>query len=244
MQVTFLGCGDAFGSGGRYQTCILLASPSQKVLLDCGCSALIAMRRYGVDPNEISAIFLTHLHGDHFGGVPFFLLDAQMISKRTAPLAIVGPPGTKERIISLMEVMFPGSSKVQRAFTWEIFDLEPGTLRDVAGAKLTTYPMVHPSGSPSTAVRINFDGRTVVYSGDTEWNDGLAAAARGSDLLISECYSYDTPVKFHLNHQILVERLPELGVKRVILTHMGREMLGRVDEAAWETAADGMMVEI
>ena len=243
MKVTFLGCGDAFGSGGRYQTCILLASP-QKVLLDCGCSALIVMRRFGVDPNEISAIFLTHLHGDHFGGVPFFLLDAQMISKRTAPLTIVGPPGTRERILSLMEVMFPGSSKVQRAFSWEIFDLEPGTLRDVAGAKLTTYPMVHPSGSPSTAVRINFDGRTVVYSGDTEWNDGLAAAARGSDLLISECYSYDTPVKFHLNHQILVERLPELGVKRVILTHMGVEMLGRVDEVAWETAADGMMVEI
>ena len=244
MQVTFLGCGDAFGSGGRYQTCILLASSSQKVLLDSGCSAMIAMRRFGVDPNEVSAIFLTHLHGDHFGGVPFFLLDAQMISKRTAPLTIVGPPGTRERILSLMEVMFPGSSKVQRAFPWEIIDLEPGTLRDVAGAKLTAYPMVHPSGSLSTAVRVAFSGRTVVYTGDTEWNDSLVAAARNADLLISECYSYDTAVKFHLNHQTLMARLPELGVKRVILTHMGREMLGRLAEAGWETADDGMMVEV
>ena len=244
MKVTFLGCGDAFGSGGRYQTCILLASPAEKVLLDCGCSSLIAMRRFGVDPNEISTIFLTHLHGDHFGGVPFFLLDAQMISKRRAPLTIVGPPGTRERILSLMEVMFPGSSKVQQAFPWEIIDLEPGTPRDFAGAKLTTYPMVHPSGSPSTAVRVAFSGRTVVYTGDTEWNDSLVAAARNADLLISECYSYDTAVKFHLNHQTLMARMPELGVKRVILTHMGREMLGRLAEAGWETADDGRVFEI
>ena len=110
MKVTFLGSGDAFGSGGRLQTCILVAASTGKFLIDCGASSMIAIRKFDVNPNEISQIVLTHLHGDHFCGLPFFLLDAQMISKRTEPLTIIGPLGTKARLLSAMDVMFPGSS--------------------------------------------------------------------------------------------------------------------------------------
>ena len=93
MHFTFLGSGDAFGSGGRFNTCFHVAATEGAFLIDCGASSMIAMRRFGADPNAIGTICLSHLHGDHFGGLPFFLLDARFISGRCAPLTIAGPQG-------------------------------------------------------------------------------------------------------------------------------------------------------
>jgi ribonuclease BN (tRNA processing enzyme) len=83
MRLRVLGCGDAFGSGGRFHTCFHV---SASVLLDCGASSLIAVRRFGVDPNSVQTVLISHLHGDHFGGLLFLLLDAQFVSKRKIPL--------------------------------------------------------------------------------------------------------------------------------------------------------------
>ena len=88
VKVRFLGSGDAFGSGGRLQACIHVEAGAMDFLLDCGASALCAMKRLGVPPSSVEAIILTHLHGDHFGGIPFFLLEAQLVSKREKPLVI------------------------------------------------------------------------------------------------------------------------------------------------------------
>ena len=107
MELLVLGCGDAFGSGGRFNTCFHVETPNTRFLIDCGASALIAMRRFEVDPNGIETVFLTHLHGDHFGGLPFLILDAQLVSRRTMPLTIVGPPGLRERLPALMEPCSP-----------------------------------------------------------------------------------------------------------------------------------------
>ena len=101
VQVRFLGSGDAFGSGGRFQTCLLLEGANDPLLIDCGASSLIAMKRAGVNPSEIGSIVLTHLHGDHFGGVPFLILDGQF-SRRERPLLIAGPPGVRARVEAAM----------------------------------------------------------------------------------------------------------------------------------------------
>ena len=61
-------------------------------------------------------MLVSHLHGDHFAGLPFFLLDAQLVSRRTAPLTLAGPPGFEERLMIVMEAMFAGSTKVERKF--------------------------------------------------------------------------------------------------------------------------------
>ena len=104
MKVRFLGTGDAFGSGGRFNTCFHVAHLGGAFLIDCGVSSMIAMRKFGVDPNGIQVIFITHLHGDHFGGLPFFILDGQLVSRRTQPLTIAGPPGLGDRLSAAMEV--------------------------------------------------------------------------------------------------------------------------------------------
>jgi ribonuclease BN (tRNA processing enzyme) len=208
---------------------------------------MISIRRFGVDPNRIEAIVISHLHGDHFGGLPFFILDAQLISKRTAPLFIAGPKGLSVRLDATMEALFPGSSKAERKFPIELIELLPGTPAKI-GTKdisVTGYEGVHPSGSPSLALRANCDGKILAYTGDTEWCDALITAGRGADLLIAEAYWYERRVRFHLDYATLREKLPLIAAKRVVLTHMSPDMLGRVKELdGCEAADDGLEVEI
>src|SRR5215470_11515880 len=96
MHIQFVGSGDAFGSGGRFNTCIHVVSSGMNFLIDCGATSLVAMNRLGIDRNAIDLIILTHYHADHCGGVPFFVLDAQFVARRTHPLTIAGPPPVEE----------------------------------------------------------------------------------------------------------------------------------------------------
>jgi ribonuclease BN (tRNA processing enzyme) len=244
MRIQFLGSGDAFGSGGRMQTCILLHADGTRILVDCGTTALIAMRRFGVDPNDLSAIVLTHLHGDHFGGIPFVILDGQLVSKRTASLLIAGPPSTRERLSQAMEVLFPGSSTVQRGFPVEMVSLQPGRSQHIGSLTVTPHLVSHASGAPAFALRFESAGKAIVYSGDTEWTEALAVAGQGADLFIAEAYFYDKPIRYHLDYATLVAQLPKFNPKRVVLTHPSTEMLNRVTEVRHEMAQDGMVIEV
>lgn len=239
VQVQFLGSGDAFGSGGRFQTCILVKTSKTRFLIDCGASSLISIRRYSVNPNSISTILLTHLHADHFGGIPFFLLDAQFVSKRLKPIVIAGPSGTRKRIEDLMETMFPNSSTIQSTYSMEIVELEPEQPQKLDGMTVVPYLVEHPSGSPPLALRVECDERTITYTGDTEWTDSLLKAAHNSDLLIAEAYFLEKKVKFHLDFQTLTSHLDQLRSKRVILTHMSSDMLSKLDQIDCEYAEDG-----
>jgi ribonuclease BN (tRNA processing enzyme) len=239
MRVQFLGSGDAFGSGGRLQACILLDAGTSRLLLDCGASSLIALKRAGVDPNEIDALLISHLHGDHFGGIPFFLLDGQF-SKRSRPLVVAGPPGLERRAIEAMEVLFPGSSRASRRFATRFCELAEGEPTAVGEARVTGYEVVHACGAPPYALRVELAGRTIAYSGDTEWTDRLLAATTGADLFIAEAYFYEKPVRFHLDWAALARRREALGAKRLVVTHMGPDMLARVAELPVEAAADGL----
>ena len=244
VQIRFLGTGDAFGHGGRLQTCILLQTNKHRVLLDFGASAMISLYRFDVEPNAIDMILLTHLHGDHFGGLPFFILDAQLISKRKNPLIIAGPPGTRKRLTSAMEIFFPGSSKVKQKFEIEVHELAPGQRWDFRGFNVTPHPVQHPSGDPAFALSIAYGGKTIAYTGDTEWTESLIPAAREADLLIAEAYFYEKKIKFHLDFQTLMNHMDELKPKRLIITHMSQDMLDRLEHIEVEPAYDGMLVEI
>src|ERR671930_2527571 len=90
VSVRFVGSGDSFGSGGRFQTCIVVDGPQSRFAIDFGTSSLIALAQQGIEHNSLDAILLTHLHGDHCGGVPFLLVDAMLSAKRARPVTIAG----------------------------------------------------------------------------------------------------------------------------------------------------------
>lgn len=215
-----------------------------QLLVDCGASTTIAIHRYGVDPAAIDAIVLSHLHGDHFGGVPFFLLDAHFAGRRTRPLVVAGPPGTEARVWQAMEALFPGSASMALRYPLQITELGLEQPHRLAAATVTPYAVQHPSGAPSTALRIECEERTIAYSGDTEWTDTLIAVARGADLCVLECNAYDRKIPFHMDLATLLAHRGDLGARRLIVTHMGPEMLAHLDALPCEPAEDGMMVTL
>jgi len=244
VAVTFAGSGDAFGSGGRYQACIHLRAPGRAAaLLDCGATSLSALRACGLDPGEVGTVFVSHLHGDHFGGLPFLILDGQF-SRRETPLTVAGPPGTAERLERAMETSFPGSAGSRRRFGVDVVELTPGSTSTVTGIEVAAWEVDHPSGAPPLALRLGLGGTAVAYTGDTAWTECLVTAADGADLLIAEAYHYDKAVPYHLRHADLVAHRARLTSRRIVLTHMSADMLARAaaGQVAFETARDGLSI--
>jgi ribonuclease BN (tRNA processing enzyme) len=243
VSLTFVGAGDAFGSGGRFQTCLALRGGGPTILLDCGASSLIALKRREIAPTDVAAVVLSHLHGDHFAGVPFLVLDGQF-SRRTAPLIVAGPPGVRERVERTMEVLFPGSTRVERRFTVEYVEFAERVASSIAGATVTAFGVEHASGAPPYALRVAYGGRTVAYSGDTGWTDALLDAARDADCFVCEAYTFDRKVRFHLDYATVRAQAARLGARRIVLTHMGPSMLERRHEAEFECAEDGLVLDL
>jgi ribonuclease BN (tRNA processing enzyme) len=241
--VRVLGSGDAFGSGGRLQACLHVRAGGHELLLDCGATALVGMRRFGVDPSAIETVVLSHLHGDHFGGIPLLVLDGQF-RHRSRRLTVAGPPGVEARVREAMEVLFPGSSTVRRAFAVEFVELADREPVGLGAVTVTPYAVVHPSGAPALALRVAGEGRVLAYSGDTEWTESLVEVARDADLFVCEAYVFDRRVRYHLDYRTLAENRPRLGCRRLVLTHMSGDMLGRLPLPGVECAEDGLELTV
>jgi ribonuclease BN (tRNA processing enzyme) len=244
VTVTFAGSGDAFGSGGRLQACIhLRPDGAPPVLLDCGATSLPALKRCGLDPGEVSVVFLSHLHGDHFGGLPFLVLDGQF-SGRADPLTVVGPPGTAARLHAAMECLFPGSAAARRRFAVRVSELAPGSTVQAAGVQAAAWAADHPSGAPALCLRLAVAGKVIGYTGDTAWTSSLTQVAAGADLLIAEAYYRDKPVPYHLQLADLEQHRAELASRRIILTHLSADMLAAHSQHGYEIASDGLTLLI
>ena len=246
MRLTIVGCGDAFGSGGRSNTCFLLETAKATLAVDFGASAFPALKKLAIDPNRIDGVVLSHLHGDHFGGLPFFLLDGQFLAQRTKPLLIAGPPGTKARLDSLLEVFFPKSTGSKWKFPWSVKEIAVETPDNVLEHSIVTAEVIHKSGSPSTALRLSDGSKTFAYSGDTEWTDALLPIARDADLFICECYGDAGTITGHLTWETLKPKLADLRARRIMVTHMNPTMLAKLDDvrrSGVQVAEDGMVLE-
>ncbi len=247
MKLTVIGCSDAFGSGGRLQTCFHVAHSGGAFLIDCGATALIGLERQGIDPNTVPAIFITHLHGDHFSGLVWWLVHAVHVGHRTQPLCVTGPVGIEKRVMAAAEALFPGSSTAPRAFTLTFLEYADTSPLEVNGVTVTPFEVSHPSGAPPYALRITAGRHTVSFSGDTEWTENLIPASAGADLFITDCYGFEAPVRFHMNWATIKANLPRITAKRILLTHMGSEMLKNAAAVASDRvliASDGLVLDL
>ena len=248
MKLTVIGCGDAFGSGGRLQTCFHVEHEERQFLIDCGATALIGLNRQGLDPNAVETIFISHLHGDHFGGLVWWMLHAQHVARRKAPLTIVGPAGVEARFKAAAEALFPGSTAVPLRFAMTFRELDRETPLTVEPATVTPFEVSHPSGAPSYALRFALGNRTLSFTGDSEWVDALVLAGQGADLYIMECYAPSGRAPYHLNWETIEANLARIGARRILLTHMSTAMLAAQEKPAARRdviiAEDGLVLRI
>ncbi len=247
MQLTIIGCGDAFGAGGSLQTSFLVRAPASTFLIDCGTSTLIGMRRLGLQPNDVDTVFVTHLHGDHFGGLAWLLVDAIYASGRARPLVVAGPKSIAQRFAIAAEALYPGITTTKRNFDLAFVEYEERKPLELNGVTVIPFEVHHPSGAPPYALRFLLNGKVLAFTGDTGWVEALCELAKGADLLISECFQYDVTLPIHLDYKTIDANYVRLGAKRVLLTHMGEAMLaatGKVDASRYMIARDGLVLDL
>ncbi len=247
MKLTVVGCGDAFGSGGRLQTCYHVETLQTRFIIDCGATTLIGFNKLGIDPNTVETIFISHLHGDHFAGLVWWLVHAQHVAKRTSPLTVVGPVGVQARFEAAAEVLFPGSTGIQRRYDLRYLEMTREKPMHVGSVRVTPFEVKHPCGAPPYALRFELEDKVLSFSGDTEWTDTLVPTGRGADLFIMECFHFEGSPRFHMSWKKISEELDRIGAKRVLLTHMAEPMLarrGEVSDARIVLAEDGLMLHV
>lgn len=249
MRLTILGSGDAFSGGGRLPSCYLVETGKTAFLLDCGPSILPALKRMGRSTNDFNHIVLSHLHGDHIGGLPFLLIDAIYPAQRTAPLTLIGPPGLEARFRLACEVFYPRVLDTPRAFPLHFVELSAEARREIDGLEgvaVTPLEVNHFSGSPSYALRFEMGGKVFAFSGDAGWDENVVRAGRNADLYLLECYHYDLKLNMHLDYLTIAQNFDAIGAGQLVLTHMSEAMLARraeVDLSRCMLADDGMVVE-
>ncbi len=244
MQVRFLGSGDAFSAGGRFQAAYLVQTDATTFLLDCGATILASMKHQQIDTATIDVILISHLHGDHFAGIPFLFLEYLYENPRRRPLRICGPPGTEERVNQLYAAMYRDLAGRPLSFPVSYTELLPRENVVLDGLQVEPFRVPHQQGEVSLGLRVGCGGKKILYSGDTGWTDELIAYAQGTDLFICECSYYETRLPMHLDDPRIWENRERFGTKRLILTHLGREVLTRATQVELELAEKGLVVEL
>jgi ribonuclease BN (tRNA processing enzyme) len=256
VRVRFLGTGDPVGSGGRGQACIALHDRAGTFLLDCGATAVAAMARFGVDPAAVDMVLVSHLHGDHVAGLPFLLFARWLAARRgraVGVLTVAGPAATEQRTRTLLEQYDYGPfEELRAAASVEFVVLESGRGAAIGGRSVFAYDAVHFPETAPTALRVQTDGHTIGYSGDTGWTEALVEVADGAELFVCMCHAYGGSWPSHMTFRAVIEQRPRLRCRRLALTHLGPEMIANLAAVRDELAAhpdvilaeDGLALEL
>lgn len=242
LKLIVLGCGDAFGSGGRWYTSYFLQNQGIGILLDCGATSGVALKAEGKSFEEVDYVVLSHFHGDHYGGLPFLIVEAAKVHKRKKPLTLISPPGLEDKLYHLLHLLYPGSEDSLKSFPIEYKAYQSGQPMELSFGKLTAYEVEHVPATKPHGIRLELHGKKIAYSGDTSWHENLLKLAAHTDLFICECNFYERESPSHIHYQLLLKKKDLLNSKRIVLTHLGEEMLQKKEELQIEVLNDGQQL--
>ena len=219
LDLLFLGSGNGFAPGGRFYSSFLL---NGRYLFDASPAALPQLRRAGVPPEAIDAVFISHFHGDHFLGLPFLLLDYAHVSHRTAPLTIIGPPGIEQRLALVSDATFPNLLHKERTYTIEYVEAGDGRSGRVGDLSFVARRVQHAESLECFGYRVEIAGRTLAYSGDTSLCDALVALGDETDVFVMECSCWDPPCgSYHMTLDDIRDLRRRVGPEPTfVLTHL------------------------
>ncbi len=222
MQLTVLGSGTAVPHPKRASSAYWLQTSEATVLLDLSVFALGKMLAEGFEWHNLDAIWISHFHLDHIGGLPAFLFGtrhAEEMRGRKKPLRIFGGPGLKQLLKG-----FSGLSDyklLDQPFPLDIVEVEPLEKFEIApGIEAVALKTPHTEESLAVHLR-DRDSSTLVYTSDTGFTETLAAFARRVDLLIIEAsFPFDNPTENHLELAQAMYVIRKAEPTLAVLTHL------------------------
>ena len=225
MEVTIVGCGEAFDDAFP-NTSIHVDGPIS-MLLDCGYSVPPRVWSSGIAANEIDLIYLSHAHADHYFGMPA-LLGRMWEEGRTKPLTILAQTSVLDQLKDLLDY---GYRTLSRRFAFEI-TYRSAEACEIGGVKFAFAPTTH--AVTNYAVRIEYGGRSVFYSGDGAITDASRRLMTGVDLAIHEAYSFDA-LPIHADIPAVLAAGADRQAGHTALVHVARKVRtfqrSRIDDA-------------
>lgn len=199
LHVGFCGTGSPLPNRQRAAACTVVIAGGKLFIFDMGEGSGKTLSLMGMPLNKIEGVWLTHLHSDHFEGLGPFMLQRWAGTSATTPLAVAGPEGVTEitsglnaayRIDSTYRIAHHGAAVVPLSGVGIVgTTIQPGMVYNANGVRISAFPVDHGPIKPAYGYRVDFNGKSVTITGDTAFTPNLAAAAKGSDLLVSELLS-------------------------------------------------------
>jgi len=221
LEMTFLGSGNAFASGGRYWSSFLA---NGRYLFDAPPTLLPHLKRIGAPLTDIEVIFLTHFHGDHFMGLPFLFLEYIYLTERRDDLFIVGPPGVEGKIEEFARQCYPEVTR-ESGYGRRYVEARPGSDQFVNEVSFRAFPMNHVRGKLECfGYRVPVGGKTVAYTGDTMFCEEIFELADGADVLVLDCTYSEGGGPEHMGiDDLRVIRERVAAETTIVLTHLNGE---------------------
>ena len=196
MKVTLVGTGGPEYFPDRLGISTLVEANGEMLLFDVGRGANQRLYQSRVNPKDISKIFLTHLHNDHFEGLPDLWMTPWFLLGRDHGFELWGPEGTAE-MVQGMRAMFGHDLKarVNQFNPIETLAIQPhivaeGVVFERNGVKVTAFPVEHADGNPAFGYRVDWNGRRVVLSGDTTLSENVIKHGAGADVIVHNVIAF------------------------------------------------------
>ncbi|MEM7548522.1 MAG: MBL fold metallo-hydrolase [Bacteroidota bacterium] len=242
-NLKIIGSGDAFGSGGKYNTSFLVRDENGGFLIDCGASTIIRLKQLNIDLTSIHTVFISHFHGDHYGGLPFLILSFRYEYECENKLNIVGPKGIKEKVYNLQEAMYPDTGYLIDELNLNFTEFDSKNGNDIKGVHCEAIPVHHAPGAFPHGIRLSWNDKTLAYSGDTEWTESIYKVCKGAEFFICECNFVEKEIPGHLSYKILKAKLSDFNPSNLYLTHMNKSMIEN-SEVIYKKLNDGDEFEL